>query len=192
MLPDSRRPRRLPRVMRTIAATPMPTPAATPGDGGDDLLHGRGRGDGDGHDVVDQQRARGDQRGDHRQVGAGNRVGTAAGWIGDADLPIARGDHGEEQRDRNGDREAEHQRPGAGEDQDAEDLLGRVGRGRDRVRAEDRERLRLRQALGDVVVDRERPTEQHARRRASVRPAFVRGADAASWRPDSLRACIRK
>ena len=49
---------------------------------------------------------------------------------------------------------------GPGEDEDPQDLLGRVRRGADRVRAEDRERLDLGQPLADLLVDRQRPPEQ--------------------------------
>src|SRR5207244_13093537 len=41
------------------------------------------------------------------------------------------------------------------EDEDAEDLLGRVRRRADRVRAEDRERLLLREPLADLVLRRQ-------------------------------------
>ncbi len=46
------------------------------------------------------------------------------------------------------------------EDEDAQDLLGRIGRRADRVRAEDRQRLLLRQPLADLVLARQRPAEQ--------------------------------
>jgi hypothetical protein len=59
-----------------------------------------------------------------------------------ADLPVARRDHREEEGDRRGDRQAQEEEAGSGEDQDAKDLLGRIGRRADRVGAEDRERLR--------------------------------------------------
>ena len=60
-------------------------------------------------------------------------------------------------RDRDLDRQ-EHRR-GAADDQDAQDLLGRVGRRRDRVRTEDGERLLLVEALVDVGLARQRSSE---------------------------------
>ena len=61
----------------------------------------------------------------------------------------------------------EGQRGDATEDQHAQDLLGRVGRGADRVGAEDRQRLRLRQALAELLVARQRLADEDA---ADVRP----------------------
>ena len=84
-------------------------------------------------------------------------------------------DHGQEQRDRDGDLDREEQRARAGEHEDPQDLLGRVGRRADRVRAEDRERLALGQPLADLLLGRQRAPEddgadpgEQARRRASA------------------------
>ena len=55
-----------------------------------DLLDGGGRRHRDGHDVVDQQRRRGHQPGQLRQVLASDDVGAAAARVGPADLPVAR------------------------------------------------------------------------------------------------------
>ena len=116
-------------------------------------------GDGDGHDVVDQERRGGDQPEDGRQVRLGHDVRAAAVRIRAADLAVGDRDDREEERDRDRDLDREEQRTGPREDQDPEDLLGRVRRRRDRVRAEDRERLLLRQALFQLVLVRQRPTE---------------------------------
>ena len=69
----------------------------------------------------------------------------------------------------------------AAEDQDAQDLLGRVGRRADRVRAEDRQRLLLGQALAELLLARERPAEEAGRGSTpQARPVAVVGALAAS------------
>ena len=118
----------------------------------------RGR-DGDGHDVVDQERRGGDQPEDRRQVRPGDDVGAAAVRIGATDLAIGDRDDREKERDGDRDLDRDEQRTGPGDDQDPEDLLGRVGRRRDRVRAEDRERLLLRETLLDLVLVRQWPPE---------------------------------
>ena len=163
MLPASRRPRRLPSVISPIATIAISTRTRVErGDRGRDLLHGRRRRHGDGQHVVDEQRRGGDQRRDPAEVRLGHRVRPAAGRIGDADLAVAEGDDPEQDRDRDADldREAERRAADAREQEREDDLLGRVGGRRDRVRAEDRERLLLRQALADLLLVGERPSEE--------------------------------
>ena len=67
-----------------------------------DLGDRRCRGDGDRHDVVDQQGRRRDQPEDRRQVGPGDDVRASPVGIGTADLPIRDGHHRQEDRDRDG------------------------------------------------------------------------------------------
>ena len=59
----------------------------------------RGR-DGDGHDVVDQQRRGGDQPEDRREVRPGDDVGPAAVRIGPTDLAVRHRDDRQQERDR--------------------------------------------------------------------------------------------
>ena len=83
----------------------------------------------DRHDVVDQQRRRGDEPEDRGQVGLGDDVGAAAARVGAADLPV---------RDATttasrtaiaiDDLERQEQRAGAGQD------AGRAGSPRSRRR----------------------------------------------------------
>ena len=106
---------------------------------------------------------------------ASDRVGAAAVGECETDLPVADRDHREQQRDRDRDLDRGEQCRGPGEDQHPQDLLGCVGRRADRVRAEDRQRLLLGQALADLLVDGERPPEQQRASRAMPRPTWVRG-----------------
>ena len=76
---------------------------------------------------------------------------------------------------------AERERGDAAEDQDPQDLLGRVGRRADRVRAEDREGLLLRQALADLLLATPAAGRGGcALTRAKTRPVGVVGTLAAS------------
>ncbi len=127
-----------------------------------DLLDGRRGRHRDGHDVVHEQGACRDESRQHAEICACHGVGAAAGRVGEADLAIACGDDREQQRDGDRHGQAEEQRACPREHEDAEDLLGRVGRRADGVRAEDRERLLLRQPLLDVLVVRQRTPEQRA------------------------------
>ena len=86
-------------------------------------------------------------------------VRAAARRIGAADLAVADRDDGEEDRDRDRDLDREGECREAGEDQDVDDLVARIGGGRDRVRAEDRERELLGEALADLLLLGERAAE---------------------------------
>ena len=110
------------------------------------------------------------------QLLAGDRVGPAAVRERVADLAVGDGDHGQQERDRDRDLDREQQRAGAGEDEHPEDLLRRVGRRRDRVGAEDRQREALRQAFADLLVGRERAAE-HPRLGAAHRATERRARD---------------
>ena len=63
-----------------------------------------------------------------RQVRPGDDVGAAAVRIGAADLAVGDSDDGQQDRDRDGHLDREQQRARPGHDQDAQDLLGRIGR----------------------------------------------------------------
>ncbi len=149
------------------------------GNGRDHLFRGRGGRHGDGHHVIDEQGAGHDERAERREVPAGDRVVAATRRVGMDDLAVADRHHGEQRRDRGCDREAQEERAGAGEDQRPEHLLSRVGRGRDRVRREDRERLDLREALAHLLVDRQGPPDEDAadpgEQPAGLRPRGRRG-----------------
>ena len=143
-----------------------------------DRRRGRHR---DRHHVVDHQRRRRDKRHRPPEVPLGHRVAAAAGRIGEADLAVADGDRDQQDGDRDADPQSPRQGGDPAEDQDAKDLLGRVGRRADGVRAEDRERLLLRQPLAELLLARQRPAEQDglAPWRRACRSGVV-GADAAS------------
>ena len=124
-----------------------------------DLGDRRGRRHRDRHHVVDEQGGRRHEPGDRRQVRAGHDVRAATVRIGAAHLAVRHRDDGQQQRD--GDRHLDRQehRARAREHQHAQDLLGRVGRGADRVRAEDGQRLALGEALADLLLGRQRASE---------------------------------
>ena len=86
--------------------------------------------------------------------------------------------------DRHGEREGGQR--DAGEDERADDLLGRVGARADGVRAEDGQRLGLGQALADLLARWQRaPDEDAAGPSASARPP----ASSARWPPPWPSAC---
>ncbi len=125
-----------------------------------DLLDGRGRRHRHCHDVIDEEGRRRDEPEDRGEVLASDDVGAAAVRVGPADLAVGERDHGQhhDDGDRHADRVGERA-GGRGDDEDAEDLLGRVGRRADRVGAEDRQRLDLGQALADLLLRRQGTAE---------------------------------
>ena len=127
-----------------------------------DLRDRRGDRHRDGQDVVDEEGAGGDQRWQPAEVLLGDGVGAAAVRVGDADLAIAGRDHRQQDGDGDGHLEAEDEGDGAGHDEDAQDLLGGVGARADGVGAEDGERLRLAEALADLLGRGQRTPEQDA------------------------------
>ena len=181
MLPASRRPRRLPIVIRPIALDPDEhAPVEERREGRRDLLdRGRGR-HRDRQHVVDEQRRGRDQRDRPPDVPPGHRVRAAAGRVGDADLAVADRDDDQQAADQDADLEPVGQRDDAAEDQDAQDLLGRVGRRADGVRAEDRQRLLLRQPLAELLLAGERAPEEEP---ADRRERLARRPSSGRWPP---------
>ncbi len=163
MFPDSRRPRRLPRVINAIASKPMGTcDRRQAGHGRGDLLHRRRGRNRHGKDVIDQQRRRRDQRRKATEVVLGDRVRTAATRVCVADLPVAGRDNGQHQGNRERDVDRCHQADGACDEQDVQDLIGGVRGRADGVRAEDGQRLLLVQALADLLFGCQRTAEEDA------------------------------
>ena len=114
-------------------------------------------------------------------VPARHRVRATAGRVGDADLAVADGDDDEQDADRDADLEPVGQRRDAAEDQDPQDLLGRVGGRADGVRAEDGQRLLLRQPLAELLLAGQRAAEETAADATRTPcPSGVVGALAAS------------
>jgi hypothetical protein len=97
----------------------------------DQLLDRRRRGHGDRHHVVDEQCPRRDEAEQRCQLGTRHRVGAAAVRERPADLAVGHRDDREHDGDRGGHLDAEQERCGTAVDEDAQDLLRRVGRGRD-------------------------------------------------------------
>ena len=93
-------------------------------------------------------------------VSAGDRIRATTGRVGDADLAVADRDDDEQAADEDADLESIGQRDDAAEDQDAQDLFCRIGRRRDRVRAEDGKCLLLRQPFAELVFAGERSSEE--------------------------------
>ena len=194
MLPDSRRPRRF--------------ADGDEGDGDDrdldpeskrlgmteyDLVNRRRRRDRHGHHVVDEERGGGDEAGQRAEVLLRHGVRAAAATDRPGRPGGRQGD--DREQDRDGDRDLERQRgarAGAGQDEDAQDLLGRVGRRADRVRAEDRQRLLLGQPLADLLLAREGRPIAIVRIRAQARPMAVLGALAAALATSCLGPVYRK
>ena len=138
---------------------------------------GRDR-DRDGQEVVDKERARRDEPGDDAEVLFRDHVAAAALRVRADDLEIREHDDREHDADRDRERHRERERAGTGEREDAHRFLGRVGRGRDVVRGEDREPDLPTDALLFLLGSRETPTDEDAvdrRPRApDPAPAFER------------------
>ena len=106
-------------------------------DRGAEVLHAGGDGDGDGQDVVDEQRAGDGEAGLGAEVGVGDLVVAAAARVGVHVLPV-RGDDGEHQHDdRDRDPRAEVVRRHTRDGQDEQHLARRVRHGGERVGGED-------------------------------------------------------
>ena len=147
--------------MRTMKSTPRGTAQGSSSGSADvDLRDRRGDRDRDGEDVVDEEGAGSDQGWQPPEVLLGDCVGAAAVRVGDADLAIARRDHREQDGDGDGHLEAEGEGGCSCHDEHPQDLLGRVGARADGVRAEDGQRLRLAEALPDLLGRGQWPTEQ--------------------------------
>src|SRR4029453_13388907 len=89
-------------------------------------------------------------------------VSAAAARVGANRLPVGCGDNDDEQRDHSCDRKSVVEVPGAGEEQDEQNLFCRVGARRERVRGEDGKCLEFRQALLCDPRSRERTPENDA------------------------------
>ena len=176
MFPASRRPRRLPTVMRPIALTPMSTRSgASDRERRHDLLDGRRRRHGDRQVVVDEQRRGRDERRHAAEVRLRDGVRAAARRVGDAHLAIAEGDDASRQAMaiEIGTAKVSAASAAPAEQEGAQDLLGRVGGRGDGVRAEDG------QGLASWTVARRAPRRWPAAGRARTRalwPARARRA----------------
>ena len=131
------------------------------------LRHERGqRGDPGGdrdcdrQHVVSEERARGHQARLRPEVVLGDDVRAATVWVGGDRLLVARHNDRQDHHDPDRDRHREGERAGAGEHEDAHDLLGRVRRGRDVVRGEHREADEDVEPFGQLFVERDRATEE--------------------------------
>src|SRR5690606_2081680 len=133
-----------------------------------------GRGGGDGSDagrnahrdrqgVVDQQRGPGDQGRAGAEVVLGHGVGAAAQGVGEVRPAVGEAVDDEQRGDGAADRDDVAIRRGSGEDEEQEDVLGGIGGRGDGVGAENRQRLRLGQALMCLL--------RRAERRADEQPA---------------------
>ena len=130
MLPDSRSPRRLPIVISAIDddARSRSGSEFRPGTIEIELVDRRRRRHRDRHHVVDEQRGRGDEPEQRRQLLARHGVRAAAVGEGPADLAVGDRDDREQDRDRDRDLDARHDSAsGARQHEDPQDLLGRVG-----------------------------------------------------------------
>ena len=157
----------------------------------DQLLHGGRRGHRHRHHVVDQERRGRDEAEERRELLAGDGVRAAAVGERPADLAVRDRDDGEHDGDRRRhlDRGDEGER--AGDDEDPQDLLGRIGGRRDRVGAEDREREPLRQPLADLLLGGQGAADEPRLRAAEARVrAAVRGSGRlAASRPAGWGRC---
>ncbi len=182
-MPDSFTPRRLTTITKTTSTIAEHHPVVVDDrEGGGHLGDPRGDRDGDGQDVVHEQRRAGHLGRELPQVVAGHDVGPAPARVGVDRLLVREGDDGQQDDDRHRDRQDEGQGRRARHRQDDHDLLGRVGGGRERVRGEDREA----HGLADRLVRRVRG------RRAAARTATCASRAAARRRPRAAPATRRR
>ncbi len=128
------------------------------GHGGRQSEHARGDRDGDGEDVVDEERRRRDEARQPSEVVLGDDVGAAARLVGVHRLRVGEDDDRQHCCDHDGDRHDQAGRRRRGCDQHDEPRLGRVGHRRQRVGGEDRQ--------GELLRD-ERVVHLAARARAA-------------------------
>jgi hypothetical protein len=95
--------------------------------GRDDVVDAGGDRDGDGHDVVDEQRCGNDQARRRAQVLRRHLIGTATGRIGAHDLAVRNHDDREQDHHREPHPRRQVQVRQAAESQDEQDLLRGVG-----------------------------------------------------------------
>ena len=189
MFPDSRRPRRLATVISVIETNAIsirkcraPAPSSRSGRWPTPSTRRRSS--------RSRSAARRPRRGqDRAEVGFGprrtrrrhsDRRGTPGGTTGH--------DRQQDARSRSRPGRQEHRR-GAAHEQDAQDLLGRVGGRRDRIRAEDRECLLLRQALLDLGFARQRSPEHDGANSRECPAGRVRAARRPRARPAGPVPC---
>ena len=122
----------------------------------------RGDRDGDGEDVVGEERRGGDESGHDAEVLPRDGVRAAAAGIGEDRLPVREGDEDEQPDDDGRDRDDVRERDGAEDREDEEGLLGGVGDGGDRVGREDGEGRLLVQPLMVEPVRCEGPAEEES------------------------------
>ncbi len=134
---------------------------------GDDVVDTGGHRDGDGHDVVDEQRRRHDQAGLLAEVLVRHLVVAAAGRVRLDELAVGQHHHDQQHDDGCGDPGRERQECEPADEQDHQEFLRRVRHGGEGVAREDRERKPLGEQLPLELVGREWIADQ---------PTF--------WRPD--------
>ena len=132
-------------------------PCVEPLEHGGQRRRPRCHGDRDGQDVVGEQRDAGDLRRLDPEVVAGDQIGAAGLRVCADRLPVREQEDAQHQEQRDRDRHdlREGRSSETGHDEDAEDLLGRVGGGRQVVAGEDGEGGGLPQPLVDEPIRRE-------------------------------------
>ena len=160
--PASRMPRRLPKARSTTKTIESGTASCPRRDGRNDGVRPGGHRDGHRDGVADEQRRPGHLGHVGTEVVPAHDVGATGLGIRADDVAIADRDDGQHGQDGAGDRrdQGEGDEPGD-RDEDAEDLLGGVGRRRHHVRREDRQCGRLAQALAmQLIVHQRRAQEE--------------------------------
>ena len=114
-----------------------------------------------GQRVVDQQRRGSGQAGDRTEIVARDDVGAAAAGEREDRLPKRKRDRDQQDRDQDRDRLRLGHRRQAADHQDAQDLLGRVGDRRQRVRREDREPAEDSELVMASLIGRDRAADDH-------------------------------
>ena len=129
--------------------------------GGNNGVRSGGDRDGHGDGVADQQSGAGHLRHIGTEVVSTDNVGPTGLGIGTDDVAVANGDDGQDAEDGPGDRcdEGEGHQSG-NRDQNAENLLGGIGRGGHDIRRENRQCGRLTQPLAMQLVVDQRRTKQ--------------------------------
>jgi hypothetical protein len=115
---------------------------------------------GHGQDVVDQQRCGSGQRRRQAEVVLGDEIGAASLGIGVHGLAVRDDDNRQEQGDAKRDRQRITESGAAGEDQNQENLFGRVRHRRQQVGREHRQRDRLAQPFVPRLGQRHRRADQ--------------------------------
>lgn len=165
MRPASRTPRRFPYASSTITSTETGiwrwSSRCRPDGRGDQCVRAGRHLDGDGDDVVDQQRHGGDLCDVRPEVLPGDHVGTAGPGVDRDDIAVGDRQKQQDQQDRTGHRHDQGE-GGCSDDrhEDPEHLLGAVGRRTDAVGREHTERRPVAQLLLTDTFGRERLPEE--------------------------------